>query len=75
MDWIDLAQDRDRWRAVVNAWWTFGLHNMQGISWVAEDLLGSQEGLCSMELVELAAQYFWCDDFLLLVSKQTEFTF
>jgi hypothetical protein len=24
---------------------------MRGISWVAEDLLASQEGLCSMELV------------------------
>jgi len=24
---------------------------MQGISWPAEDLLGSQEGLCSVELV------------------------
>jgi hypothetical protein len=26
---------------------------MQGISWLAEDLLASQEGLCSMELVYL----------------------
>ena len=29
----------------------FGFHNMQGISRVAEDLLASQEGLCSMELI------------------------
>ena len=29
-------------------WWTFGFRNMQGISWLAEDLLASQEGLCSM---------------------------
>jgi hypothetical protein len=34
-------------------WWTFGLHKMRGISWVAEDILASQEGLCSMELVSL----------------------
>ena len=25
MDWIDLAQDRDRWRELVNAAMTFGL--------------------------------------------------
>jgi hypothetical protein len=24
VDWIQLAQDRDRWRAVVNRWWTCG---------------------------------------------------
>jgi hypothetical protein len=32
-------------------WWTLGFHKMRGISWVAEDLLASQEGLCSIELV------------------------
>jgi hypothetical protein len=26
---------------------------MRGISWVAEDILASQEGLCSMELVSM----------------------
>jgi hypothetical protein len=35
LDWIDLAQDRDQWRAVVNA----------------AQLAASQEGLNSMELV------------------------
>ena len=51
MDWIDLAEDRDRWRAVVNGEWTFGFHKMRGISWPAENRLASQEGLCSVELV------------------------
>jgi hypothetical protein len=31
--------------------WTFGSHNMRGISWLVEDLFASQEGLCFMELI------------------------
>jgi len=30
-------------------WWRFALHKIRGISWLAEDLLASQEGPCSME--------------------------
>ena len=32
-------------------WWTFGFHKKKRISWVAEELLASQKGVCSMELV------------------------
>ena len=29
---MDLAQDRDRWQALVNTLMNFGLHKMRGIS-------------------------------------------
>jgi hypothetical protein len=32
MDWIDLAQARDRWRALVNAIMKFGFNEMWEIS-------------------------------------------
>jgi hypothetical protein len=32
-------------------WWTIGFHIMPGISWLSEDLLASQKGLCSMEFL------------------------
>jgi hypothetical protein len=32
MDWIDLAQDRDRWWALVNSVMNLRVHKMQGIS-------------------------------------------
>jgi hypothetical protein len=45
MDWIGIARDRDRWRALLNMVKNFMFHKMRGISWLAEKLLASQEGL------------------------------
>jgi hypothetical protein len=48
MDWIDLAQDRDQWRALVNTVMNLGIPQN---SWVGERLAASQEGLSSMEIL------------------------
>jgi hypothetical protein len=49
VNWIDL--DKDRWWALANAIMNFAFHKVRENSWLAEDLLVSQEGLCSIELV------------------------
>ena len=38
MDWIKLAQDRDRWWALVTVVINLRVHEMRGISWLAENL-------------------------------------
>jgi hypothetical protein len=58
MDWIDLARVTDRWRALVNAIITFGFHKMRKISWLPENQLASQEGLCCMEMVMSKMSWF-----------------
>jgi len=43
IDWIAVAQDRDRWRALVNALMNLRVQLNTGISLLAGDLLASQK--------------------------------
>jgi hypothetical protein len=51
MDWINVAQDRNQWKVIVNMIMNFGFHNILGSESVALKLAASQEGLSSMKLV------------------------
>ena len=49
MDWMELARIETDGGHVWLRYWTFGFHKIWGISWLSENLLASQEGLCAME--------------------------
>jgi hypothetical protein len=53
MDWIDLAQDRDHCRSLVNTVMNLWIPWNAGKFWGAAQLTASQEGLISMKLVSL----------------------
>ena len=57
MDWTDLAEDRDKWRAFVKAAISLVFHNMQGIPRLLGEVLNSQKGLCPMESVDCKPAY------------------
>jgi len=51
MDWIELAEDTDRWRALINALMNLRVPQNAGNFLTIEDQLSSQEGLSHMEQV------------------------
>jgi hypothetical protein len=57
VDWVNLARDRGKFRAIVNM-----VTNLPVNSWLAEKQLASQ-GLCSMEL-NIPLCYIQIDDFV-----------
>jgi hypothetical protein len=49
-DWLELAQDRDRWRALLGTVRDFRVYKCgEFLDYLQSLLLASQEGLCSME--------------------------
>jgi hypothetical protein len=49
--WIDLAQDRDQWRSLVNTVMKLRFRKILGNSLVPERLAAPKEGFNSMEIV------------------------
>jgi hypothetical protein len=50
VEWINMAQDRHQWRALVNTVMNLRVPQRLGNSWVADLLAASQEPLSSMML-------------------------
>jgi len=51
MNWINVAQDRDRWQALVKMEMNLQFQKMRWISRLAEDLFAFEEGRWSIEFV------------------------
>jgi hypothetical protein len=49
MDWIVVAQEKDRWQTLVNGVMNLRVHKVRRISCLADDVLASQERRCSMD--------------------------
>ena len=51
MEWTDLTHHTNRWQALANVVMNLGVPYNAGNFLTVEDLLASQDGLCSMKLV------------------------
>jgi hypothetical protein len=60
VDWRDLAQNRDRCLAVLNTVMKLCFHKRYEISSLADGVLASQGGLCSMELASKLRLVYVC---------------
>jgi hypothetical protein len=74
VDWIDVSQNRSKWRVIVNTVMKLGFYRIWGVTWRCEKLLVSQEGLCCFELEyeELCGSHLYTDRYLkffLLVNR------
>jgi hypothetical protein len=60
VDWILVSHERGQWRALANTIVNLRVPKRRGISRVVGRLLASQEGLCSIELVNgISLQQFY----------------
>jgi hypothetical protein len=50
INWIDLVQDKDRWRHLQTRFSAFGFHKKRGSSVLTKNLLAFQKGHCSNEI-------------------------
>jgi hypothetical protein len=60
MEWIDLAQDRDQWRVLVNTVINLSLYEILGSSRFAAQLVASQERLSSIESLSQSVSQSQC---------------
>jgi hypothetical protein len=85
MDWINLVQDRDQWKVLVNTVMNLRFYKVLGYSSAAGRLAASQEVLGFMESVYfgficqlfyflflLLLKLTWCHSFILLLQRLQE---